>query len=187
MDFVHLPEPQDDTSTDAETAKAHDDNEQTKTDGVERRAKARASGGGDASNILPDEILEARIRSCGTFDHGDPSAAVTIRAEFAQLQRELEAKIARFDRTCDVWYEDSEVIVYRLERRKDYEYILDYCEVETDRLREILVALLRAIAADRADDAIRYPLVVRKPHMFRCGERHVIDRLSASNPTIPSE
>lgn len=187
MDFVHLPEPEDDTSTRVGTTKAHDDDEQTKTDDVEKRAKARASGGGDASNILSDEILDARLRSCGTFDRDDPDAAVTVRGEFAQLQRELETKIAQFDRTCDVWYEDSEVIVYRLDKRKDYQYILDYCEVETDRLREILIALFRAIADDRADDAIRYPLVVRKPHMFRCGERHVIDQLSASDLTIPSE
>lgn len=178
MDLVHLPETRSDTSTNAGATERPD---------VRDVDQSRASKGGDATDILPDEILKTRIQSHKGFGQDDASPTVTVRGEFAQLQRELEARIDRFDRTCEIRYEDSEVIVYRLDKQKDYEYILDYCEVENKRLREILIDVIRAIAADRADEAGQYPLVVRKPPMFRSGERHVLRLLrSRSHPTDPA-
>lgn len=88
------------------------------------------SKGSDATDILPDDVLDTRTQSCDGFRDNDASPLVTIREEFAQVQRELEAKIERFDRICEVWHEGAEVIIYRLDKPKDYEYILDYCEVE---------------------------------------------------------
>ncbi|WP_336136430.1 hypothetical protein [Natronomonas amylolytica] len=179
MDIVHLPETREDTSTNAGT---------TETPSVSEVDQPRVSKGGDATDILPDEILKTRIQSRERFTQDDACSMVAVRGEFAQLQRELEARIEQFDRTCDVCYEDSEVIIYRLDKQKDYEYILDYCEVENTRLREMLVEVIRAIAADRTDEVGRYPLVIRKPHMFRSGERHVLQLLRSKNhPTDPSK
>lgn len=179
MDLVHLPETREDASTDAAT---------TGTTAAGAVDRPMVSKGSDATDILPDEILKSRIRSCEGFED-DASPVVTIREEFAQVQRELEAKIERFDRTCEVRHEDAEVIVYRLDKRKDYEYILDYCEVESPQYREILMELIRTIAAERTDDVVRHPLVVRKPHMFRSGERHVLGQLFRfrNHPSGPSK
>lgn len=139
--------------------------------------RATVSKGGDAADILPDGTLERLIGSLEGVGRDDPPRTLVIRGEFAQLQRELEGKIERFDRTCAVCYEDAELVIYRLDRQKDYEYILDYCEIDDARLRRTMVELMRAIAADRAGDVPPYPLVVRKPQMFRSGERHVLFRL----------
>lgn len=171
MDLVHLPETEEHTSTNAGT---------TETSNLKERNQPSAWRGGDATDILPDEILKNRILSDRKSIPSDVSLAVTIRSEFAQVQRELEAKIEQFDRTCDVCYEDSEVIIYQLEKQKDYEYILDYCEVETTHVREILVELIQATVADRTDEAGRCPLIIRKPHMFRSGERHLLGQLLQS-------
>lgn len=168
MDLVHLPESHDSTSTDAAT---------TGTSTAGAGTRPMVSKGSDATDILPDDVLKTRVRSCEGFKDNDATPLVTIREEFAQVQRELEAKIERFDRTCEVCYEDAEVIVYRLDKPKDYEYILDYCEVEPAQYREILVELMQTIAAERTDDVVRHPLVVRKPHMFRSGERHALGQL----------
>ncbi|QLH82083.1 hypothetical protein [Halosimplex pelagicum] len=168
MDFVHLPETQGTTSIHVET---------TETDNVSDVDQLRVSKGGDASDIIPDEILTYRIRSYGRFNQDDASPAVTIRGEFAQLQRELESRIEQFDHTCNVCYEDSEVIIYQLDKQKDYEYLLDYCEIENLQLRVIIVELMREIAADRSEDVGQYPLVIRKPRMFRSGERHLLNQL----------
>lgn len=180
MDLVHLPESRDTTSTNAAT---------TRTSAVETGTQPMVSKGSDSTDILPDDVLKSRIRSCDGFRDNDASPLVTIREEFAQVQRELEAKIERFDRTCEVCHEDAEVIVYRLDKRKDYEYILDYCEVETAQYREILVELFRTIAGDRTDEMVQHPLVIRKPHMFRSGERHVLGQLfgSRNRPEKPSK
>ena len=139
--------------------------------------RTTVSKGGDAADVLPDGALERLGGSPEGAGGDDPPRTLTIRGEFAQLQRELEGKIERFDRTCAVCYEDAELVVYRLDKQKDYEYILDYCEIDDAGLRRTMVELMRTIAADRTEDVPRYPLVVRKPQMFRSGERHVLYRL----------
>lgn len=164
MDYVHLPTSPDEQSTPAETTETHS---------VRSGNEPQISRGGDASDILPDRILQTQIQSSRRFKQNTASPASTIRGEFAQLQRELEVKIHRFDRTYDVCYEDSELIIYPLDRQKDYEYILDFCEVENIRLRKILIELMRAIATDRTNQVDQYPLVIRKPQLFRSGERHL--------------
>ena len=176
MDLVHLPEKAENTSPDVGTIESSA-SQASKQSGAWR--------GGDATEILPDEILKTRIQSYRKFMRNDASPANTVRGEFAQLQRELETRIEQFDRTCDICYEDSEVIIYQLEKQKDYEYILDYCEVENTQIREILVELIRAIGADRTDEAGQYPLIIRKPRMFRSGERHVLGQLFRSQNHQP--
>lgn len=140
--------------------------------------RLRVSMGGDATDILPDEALKSRLDSSERADRTAGPPAATVRGDFAQLQRELETKIERFDRAYDVCHEDPRLIVYRLTKQKDYEYIFDYCEIDDRRIRHALVELMEAIAVDRMDETPRYPLVVRKPAMFRSGERHALFRLS---------
>ncbi|MGQ3330709.1 hypothetical protein [Halorubrum sp. FL23] len=168
MDFVHLSATPDTTSVHVEPLK---------TDNICNADQLQVSKGDDASDILPDEILKDHIRSFENSIQNYASQAIMIRGEFAQLQRELETQIEQFDQTCEVHYEDSEVIIYQLNKQKDYEYILDYNEVEVPQLRVILIELMRAIAADRSDEVGRYPLVIRKPQMFRSGERHITSQL----------
>jgi len=138
-----------------------------------------APGGGDASDILPEELLERRLRQRGLPKVGHARSAESIRGEFGLLQRELSAKIGRFDRDCEVAFEDGEAIVYRLPKRKDLEYVLDYCEIDDRLVRELVVELMGDIAEDRAGSAPAHPLVIRKPASFRAGERHALARLSA--------
>lgn len=136
-------------------------------------------GGGDASDIVPENLLNATVA-----EHGDGTdiaeTARTIRGEFASLQRVLETRIARYDAELDVAYEDEELVVYRLERDLDFENVLDFCEIERPLLRRGIAELMTAIAADRACTAPEHPLVVRKPIAFRAGERHARARLSRS-------
>ena len=140
---------------------------------------AAAPGGGDASDILPEELLERRLRQRGLSKGDCGRSARSIRGEFGLLQRELSAKIARFDRDCEVVYEDGEAIVYGLSKRKDVAYVLDYCEIDDRLVRELIVELMGDIAEARAGSAPTHPLVIRKPASFRAGERHALARLSA--------
>lgn len=134
--------------------------------------------GGDASDIVPEDLLRETVA-----EHEDPEENVAetareVRGEFASLQRVLETRIPRYDAALDVVFEDSELIVYRLETERDFENVLDFCEIDTALLRRVIVALMRAIATDRGDTTVAYPLVVRKPTAFRAGERHARARLS---------
>ncbi|WP_276261421.1 hypothetical protein [Haloglomus litoreum] len=129
-------------------------------------------GGSDASDILTDDFLRTTVAR-----HVEPDGEIaetirTVRGEFASIQRVLETRILRYDAKLDVAFEDEELLVYRLERRVDFEYILDFCEIDHSILRDIIRELMVAIAADRAATAPEYPLVVRKPIAFRAGERH---------------
>jgi len=136
-----------------------------------------APGGGDASDILPEELLGRRLRAHGRTDRPpDALSPRTVRGEFGLLQRELATKIGRLDRDCEIAFEDRELIVYALSKRKDLAYILDYCEIEDRLLRRVLLDLLAAIAEQRGE-APTHPLVVRKPATFRAGERHAIEQL----------
>ena len=139
---------------------------------------AAVPGGGDAADILPAELLDRRLRRYETRGGASAPSARAVRGEFELLQRELSAKIPRFDRDCEIVHEDREAIVYALSKRKDLEYVLDYCEIDDRRIRRLVVELLGDIASSRAGNAPQHPLVVRKPASFRAGERHAIGRLS---------
>jgi hypothetical protein len=136
-------------------------------------------GGGDASDILPENLLEATVAA--HVDGTDiAETARTVRGEFASLQRVLETRIARYDAELDVAHEDEELVVYRLERALDFENVLDFCEIERPLLRRCIAELMTAIAGKRAGTAPEHPLVVRKPMAFRAGERHAHVRHSRS-------
>lgn len=139
--------------------------------------------GGDASDVVPSDLLRETVAAHADSDENVAETARMVRGEFASLQRILETRIARYDAELDVVFEDTELIVYRLEKERDFEYILDFCEVEKALLRSVIVASMQAIAADRAGTTPEYPLVVRKPTAFRAGERHARTRLSRPNPT----
>lgn len=134
-------------------------------------------GGGDASDIVPGDRLRATVAE---HSNGTEIAetARTVRGEFASLQRVLETRIARYDAELDVAFEDEEVVVYRLGGERDFENVLDFCEIERALLRRVITELMTAIAAERAGTAPEYPLVVRKPMAFRAGERHARARRS---------
>lgn len=143
---------------------------------------APAPGGSDASDILPDELLERRVES---YERPKPGSALSprlVRGEFELLQRELATKIERFDTDCSIAFEDDELVVYALSRRKDLAYVLDYCEIENRLLRGLLLELLADIAAQRTETTPEHPLVIRKPESFRAGERHALGRLFGSTP-----
>ncbi|WP_254823504.1 hypothetical protein [Haloglomus halophilum] len=139
--------------------------------------------GGDASDVVSEGLLRTTVA-----EHGDPAKNVPetvrrVRGEFASLQRVLETRIARYDAALEVVFEDTELIIYRLETERDFENILDFCEIETALHRRVIVALMRAIATDRTDTSPEYPLVVRKPTAFRAGERHARARLTRPDRT----
>lgn len=136
--------------------------------------------GGDASDILPEDLLRRKVAEYKGSDGDVAETARMVRGEFASLQRVLETRIARYDSSLEVLFEDDELIIYRLERALDFEYILDFCEIEGSLTRHVIVESMEAIATDRAADGAEYPLVVRKPTAFRAGERHARARLSRS-------
>lgn len=137
--------------------------------------------GGDASDIVPRERLRAAVTAHVDSDGNTAQTARTIRGEFASLQRVLESRIARYDAALEVVFEDDEVIVYRLETRRDFRTIFEFCEIERRLFRDVIVELMRAIAADRTATVPEFPLVVRKPTAFRAGERHALSRRSRSS------
>lgn len=139
--------------------------------------------GGDASDIVSEALLRKTVAEHKDAEENVAETARTVRGEFASLQRILETRIARYDAALDVVFEDSELIVYRLETERDLENILHFCEIETPLLQRAIVALMQAIATDRADTVPAYPLVVRKPTAFRAGERHVRTRCAQSTHT----
>ncbi len=134
--------------------------------------------GGDASDIVPEDVLRETVAKYEDSDQNVVGPTRTVRGEFAELQRVLETRIARFDAELDVAFEDTDLIIYRLETEREFEYILDFCEVENARSRQVIVTLMRTIATDRTAAAPEYPLVVRKPLAFRAGERHARTRSS---------
>lgn len=136
--------------------------------------------GGDAADIVPDDLLRKTVADRGTSGEDAAETTRKFRGEFAALQRVLETRIARYDAELEVTFEDSELIVYQLETKRDFEYILDFCEIEDARFRRGIVELMQAIAADRTTTASEYSLVVRKPTAFRAGERHARARLTGS-------
>jgi hypothetical protein len=149
---------------------------------IRRRGESTADaapGGGDASDILPEELLGRRLRAHGRPGRNASLSPRAVRGEFELLQRELATKIGRLDRDCEIVHEDRELIVYALSKRKDLAYVLDYCEIEDRLLRRVLVDLLASIAEERGE-APAHPLVVRKPTTFRAGERHALERLQDS-------
>lgn len=139
--------------------------------------------GGDASDIVPEKLLRRIVAEHDDSDENVVETARGIRGEFASLQRVLETRIARYDAALDVSFEDTELVVYRLEKEQDFDYILDFCEIENPLFRRVILALMQAIATDRAASTPEYPLVVRKPTAFRAGERHARTRLSRSDHT----
>lgn len=139
--------------------------------------------GGDASDILSDDLLRQTVAEHKDAAENIAEIARQVRGEFAALQRVLETRIARYDAELDVVVEDTELIIYRLEKERDFEYIFDFFEIQNTFLRRVLVALMQAIATDRAATTSEYPLVVRKPTAFRAGERHARARLSPLNHT----
>lgn len=152
--------------------------ENTEFDGVTEPIPVRTLSGGDASDILPDRLLDGTFERLGDSANQIPFTKRTLRGEFASLQRIFATRIERYDASFDVLYEDEELVVYRLETEKDLEYIFDYCEIEDRLMRFAIAELLEAIATDRAGDLSEDVLVVRKPLAFRAGERHILDRLS---------
>lgn len=139
--------------------------------------------GGDASDIVPEDLLRKTVAEHRGSDENVAETARRVRGEFASLQRVLETRIARYDAALDAVFEDTELIVYRLETERDYENIFDFCEIEVALFRRVIVALMQAIATERADTAPEHPLVVRKPTAFRAGERHARARLTRPNHT----
>lgn len=139
--------------------------------------------GGDASDILSEALVRKTVAEHKGSDANVSEVARMVRGEFASLQRVLETRIARYDATLDVVFEDTELIIYRLETERDFENILDFCEIENAFTRRAIVELMQAIATDRAEAISEYPLVVRKPTAFRAGERHARARLSRPTHT----
>lgn len=139
--------------------------------------------GGDASDILPETLLRETVAAHEDSEENVAETAQRVRGEFASLQRILETRIPRYDAALDVVFEDTELVVYELDRARDFENVLDFCEIEPGLLRRVIVSLMQAIATDRADAVSEYPLVVRKPTAFRAGERHARARLSRSDHT----
>lgn len=149
-------------------------------DSTSKTVPIRTMSGGDASDILPERLLDETFEKLQASPTPIPFTKQSLRGEFASIQRIFATRIERYDASFDVLFEDEELIVYELETEKDLANILDYCEIE-DRLMRVAVAeLLEAIAADRADDLTDDLLVVRKPLAFRAGERHILNRLSSS-------
>lgn len=149
-----------------------------RTDSSAGERRPPASEGNDASDILSDELLEERMRERHP-GRNDAVTPLSVRGEFALLQRELATKITQFDRDCAVAYEDEELIIYALGSRKDIEYVFDYCEIEGRPMRGLLLEVMRSLALDRAGKELEFPLAVRKPHLFRAGERHAGRRVEA--------
>lgn len=142
----------------------------------------RTLRGGDASDIIPEGLLREKVAEHKDSDENIAETARVVRGEFASLQRILETRIDRYDAELDVVYEDEELVIYRLETELAFEYILDFCEIEVDVTRNVILELMEAIATDRTDAVSEHPLVVRKPAAFRAGERHARARLSRSTP-----
>ena len=138
----------------------------------------RTLSGGDASDVLPDGLLDETFRELEESANRVPFTKRALRGEFASIQRVFATRLERYDASFDVAYEDEELVVYRLENERDLEYIFDYCEIEDGLMRFAIAELLEAIATERAGDLSDDPLVVRKPLAFRAGERHVLARLS---------
>lgn len=134
--------------------------------------------GGDASDIVPEDMLRKTVAEYEDADQNVVGPTRTVRSEFAELQRVLETRIARYDEELDVVFEDAELIIYRLENEREFEYILDFCDVEDARTRQIIIEVMRTITTDRTAIPPEFPLVVRKPLAFRAGERHAGIRFS---------
>lgn len=147
-------------------------------DGTEETVPIRTMSGGDASDILPDRLLDETFEELQESANNIPFTKQSLRGEFASIQRIFATRIARYDASFDVLFEDEELITYQLETEKDLENILDYCEIEDRLMRFAIAELLAAIATDRAGDLAGDLLVVRKPLAFRAGERHILNRLS---------
>lgn len=138
----------------------------------------RTLSGGDASDILPDELLDETFEELEDSANTIPFTKRSLRGEFASIQRVFATRIERYDASFDLLYEDEELIVYQLESEKDLEYIFDYCEIEDRSMRFAIADLLEAIATDRTSHPSEDLLVVRKPLAFRAGERHALAHLS---------
>lgn len=150
----------------------------TESDDTSETVPIRTMSGGDASDILPERLLDETFDELRESANRIPFTKQSLRGEFASIQRVFATRIERYDASFDVSFEDDELLVYRLESRKDLENILDYCEIEDRLMRFAIQELLEAIAADRAVDPAENVLVVRKPLAFRAGERHILHRLS---------
>lgn len=136
--------------------------------------------GGDAADIVPEDLLRTVVADHSDGDGNVAEEVRTVRGKFAALQRVLETRIARYDAELDVVFEDTELIVYRLDDERDFDNIFDFCEIDSSRTRRLVVELMRAIATGRTASVTEFPLVVRKPRAFRVGEQHAHNRVARS-------